>query len=149
MSAAESAFINQLIRSLRVTVPDVDPSTLVGLGAIEIRNDHFRNDQIPGIVVSHMHGIKVAIDIASWRADCFIPACQNNRSNHLRHTNSLRKPSYLSSLYRHRPRNTVSNRVWTTHEIRWLHRLNLMLSQMEIAFPLDGGKWVSIQLINS
>lgn len=63
--------------------------------------------------------------------------------------NSLRKFSYLSSLYRHRPRNTVSNRVWTTHEIRWLYRQNLKLSQMEVDFPLDGGKWVSIQLINS
>ena len=68
VSAAESAFVNQLIRSLRVTVPDVDPSTLIGLGATEIRNNHFRNDQIPGIVVSYMRGIKVALEIAAAAA---------------------------------------------------------------------------------
>ena len=68
MSAAESAFVNQLINSLRITVPDVDPSTVVGLGATEIRNHHFRDDQIPGILVSYMQGIKVAIEIAAAAA---------------------------------------------------------------------------------
>ena len=67
----------------------------------------------------------------------------------LRSQNSLRKFSYLSSLYRHRPRNTISNRVWTTQDIRWLYRQNLKLSQMEVDFPLDGGKWVCIQPISS
>ena len=51
-----------------MTVADVDPSTLVGLGATEIRNHHFRDDQIPGIIVSYMHGSKVTLEIAAAAA---------------------------------------------------------------------------------
>ena len=68
VSAAESAFVNQLIDSLRATNTDVDPSLVVGLGATEIRNGQFDSNQIAGIVVSYMKGIRVAIEIAAAAA---------------------------------------------------------------------------------
>ncbi|KAK4032620.1 putative efflux pump gsfJ [Parachaetomium inaequale] len=68
VSAAESAFVNQLIDSLRTLVPDIDPSVVIGLGATEIRNGAFRDDQIPGILASYMRGIKVALEIAATAA---------------------------------------------------------------------------------
>lgn len=63
VSAAQSAFINQLIRRLHTTVPGVNPHLVVTTGATELHNV-FTADQIPGVLIAYMDGIKAALAIS-------------------------------------------------------------------------------------
>jgi MFS transporter, DHA2 family, glioxin efflux transporter len=63
LSAAQSAFINKLVSVLPTSAPDVDPLAVIATGATELRNA-FPAEQVPGILVAYMAGIKVTFAIA-------------------------------------------------------------------------------------
>lgn len=63
ISAAQSGFATRLIGRLAVTAPDVNPAKVFATGATQIRNGTFPPEQIPGIVLAYMAGIKVTLAI--------------------------------------------------------------------------------------
>ena len=66
VGAAQSGFVNQLLSRLPSTAPKVNPAEVVAAGATELR-DVFPANQLDGILVAYMAGIKVtfAITIAA------------------------------------------------------------------------------------
>lgn len=64
LSAAQSAFVNKIATVLRSSTPDVDVATVIATGATEIRNV-FPADQVPGIVIAYMEGLRVTFAIAA------------------------------------------------------------------------------------
>ncbi|CAH0043364.1 unnamed protein product [Clonostachys solani] len=58
IAAAQSAFVNIMTSKLASTAPTVDPATVILTGSAEIRNV-FAPDQVPGIVLAYMSGLKV------------------------------------------------------------------------------------------
>ncbi|KAJ9138502.1 Efflux pump antibiotic resistance protein [Coniochaeta hoffmannii] len=67
LSAAQCAFVNQMLETLAVTAPDVDPAKLIATGVSEIR-DTFPAEQIPGILLAYMAGLRVPFAIATSTA---------------------------------------------------------------------------------
>ncbi|KAK4191252.1 major facilitator superfamily domain-containing protein [Podospora australis] len=63
VSAAQSAFVNQLVKTLAISAPDVEPMSVLGVGVTQIR-EFFPAEQVPGILIAYMVGIKTAIAIA-------------------------------------------------------------------------------------
>nr|POE74055.1 putative efflux pump gsfj [Quercus suber] len=72
-SAAQAGFINVMLNHLPTTAPGVNPLLVVGTGATNLRNV-FSEDQIPGILMAYMQGLKTsfAIGIASSGIAFFI-----------------------------------------------------------------------------
>ncbi|KAL8856751.1 MAG: hypothetical protein Q9178_006709 [Gyalolechia marmorata] len=66
VSAAQAAFVNVLIKVLPRSAPGLNPLAVVSTGATELRKV-FPADQIPGILVAYMRGLKIsfAISLAS------------------------------------------------------------------------------------
>ena len=66
ISAAQAALVNVLIKVLSHSAPDIDPVTVVNTGATDLRR-FFSADQVPGILVAYMRGLKIsfAIGLAS------------------------------------------------------------------------------------
>ncbi|UKZ81758.1 hypothetical protein TrVFT333_009531 [Trichoderma virens FT-333] len=66
VSAAQAGFVNVMINNLPRTAPGVNPALVVGTGATDLRRV-FSEDQIAGILVAYMQGLKAsfAIGIAS------------------------------------------------------------------------------------
>ena len=62
ISAAQSGFVNRMITTLAKTAPSVSPQMVIGTGATQIRNT-FSVNEVPGIVVAYMAGIKVTFAI--------------------------------------------------------------------------------------
>ncbi|OCK73020.1 MFS general substrate transporter [Lepidopterella palustris CBS 459.81] len=62
ISAAQSAFLNKLVSSLATNAPGVNPLLVVATGASEIRSV-FPSNQIPGIVLAYMDGIKASFAV--------------------------------------------------------------------------------------
>uniref|UniRef100_A0A8H7K8Y8 Major facilitator superfamily (MFS) profile domain-containing protein n=1 Tax=Bionectria ochroleuca TaxID=29856 RepID=A0A8H7K8Y8_BIOOC len=58
IAAAQSAFVNIMTGKLASTAPTVSPVTVILTGSAEIRNV-FAPDQVPGIVLAYMSGLKV------------------------------------------------------------------------------------------
>ena len=63
VSAAQSAFVNTMLNRLVTSAPTVNPLVVLGTGATQIRAV-FAADEIPGILVAYMAGIKTALAIA-------------------------------------------------------------------------------------
>jgi hypothetical protein len=63
VSAAQGAFINQLLLKLATTTPNIDSALLLATGASQLRSV-FTAEELPGILVAYMHGLKVAFAIA-------------------------------------------------------------------------------------
>lgn len=63
VSAAQSAFLNRLITTIASSAPNVNPAMVVGTGATEIRTV-FPPEDVPGILIAYMAGIKVALGIS-------------------------------------------------------------------------------------
>ncbi|KAK3997528.1 major facilitator superfamily-domain-containing protein [Cladorrhinum sp. PSN332] len=63
VSAAQSAFVNELVKRLATSAPDVNPFLVLGTGATQIRTV-FPPDQVPGILIAYMAGIKTSLAIA-------------------------------------------------------------------------------------
>lgn len=64
VSAAQSGFQNTLLQDLVKTSPDIDPFTVLAVGATELR-ETFTSAQIPGILESYMAGLQVTFIIAT------------------------------------------------------------------------------------
>lgn len=62
VSAAQAAFVNVLVKVLPRSAPGVDPAAVVGTGAMDLRK-FFSPDQVPGILVAYMRGLKIAFAI--------------------------------------------------------------------------------------
>jgi MFS transporter, DHA2 family, glioxin efflux transporter len=62
VSASHSAFVNVLVKVLPCSAPGVDPATVVNTGATDLRKV-FSADQVPGILVAYMRGLKIAFAI--------------------------------------------------------------------------------------
>ncbi|KUI52738.1 Putative HC-toxin efflux carrier TOXA [Cytospora mali] len=66
VSAAQSSFVNIIVKTIPYSAPGVNPATLLATGATELR-DVFTPEQVPGILVAYMRGLKIvfAISLAS------------------------------------------------------------------------------------
>ena len=62
VSAAQSAFVNVLIKTLPSTAPGIDPAIVILTGATDLRKA-FSPDVVPGILEAYMHGLKIAFAI--------------------------------------------------------------------------------------
>ncbi|KAL4990688.1 major facilitator superfamily-domain-containing protein [Aspergillus falconensis] len=67
LSAAQSAFNNQLLKELAATLPEVDPATALATGATQIRHA-FAPNQVPLVIDAYVVGLKAvfAIMIAAF-----------------------------------------------------------------------------------
>jgi EmrB/QacA subfamily drug resistance transporter len=74
VTAAQAAFVNRIIQTLPTSAPNVDPADVVATGATMIRTV-FPADQVPGIVVAYMDGIKVALGISIGGAGLGLVIC--------------------------------------------------------------------------
>lgn len=63
VSAAQSAFVNVLLKTLPFSAPDVNPFAVVVTGSTELRQV-FTPEQVPGILVAYMQGLKIAFSLA-------------------------------------------------------------------------------------
>lgn len=63
VTAAQSAFVNEMLATVRTTVPDIDPATIIVTGATEIRIK-FKANQIQKIVAAFMSGIRLSLALA-------------------------------------------------------------------------------------
>ncbi|KAF3771160.1 MFS general substrate transporter [Cryphonectria parasitica EP155] len=64
LSAAQSAFVNRLTSTLPTYAPGVNPALVVATGATELRSV-FPPDQLQGILLAYMEGIKASFAIAT------------------------------------------------------------------------------------
>ena len=62
VSAAQAAFVNVLVKDLPTQAPGVDLASVVSTGATDLRSV-FSADQVPGILVAYMSGLKIAFAI--------------------------------------------------------------------------------------
>jgi hypothetical protein len=63
VAAAQSAFVNQLLKVLIEKAPTVNPHQAISIGATEIRY-MFPAREIPGIIDAYMDGITVTLAIS-------------------------------------------------------------------------------------
>ncbi|EFQ35304.1 major facilitator superfamily transporter [Colletotrichum graminicola] len=83
VSAAQAAFVNTIIDTIPSSAPAVDPITVIDTGATQIRT-MFPADQVSGIVLAYMSGIKAAfaISIGATGLACIISLfCRWKRIN--------------------------------------------------------------------
>ena len=62
VSAAQSAFVNVLIKTLLTTAPGINPAVVVLTGATDLRQA-FSPDVLPRILEAYMHGLKIVFAI--------------------------------------------------------------------------------------
>ncbi|EOO00201.1 putative major facilitator superfamily transporter protein [Phaeoacremonium minimum UCRPA7] len=63
VSAAQSSFVNVLTKVLPHSAPNVNPMQVVLTGATELR-DVFTPEEIPGILVAYMRGLKISFALS-------------------------------------------------------------------------------------
>lgn len=63
ISAAQAAFANRLIINAAISAPTVSPALLLSTGATELKTV-FNADQLPGVLLSYMTGVKAAFAVA-------------------------------------------------------------------------------------
>ena len=59
VSSAQSGFVNRIITTLASSAPSVNPQMVIATGATNIRKV-FAPNEVPGIVIAYMAGLKVA-----------------------------------------------------------------------------------------
>ncbi|KAL4750022.1 hypothetical protein BDW72DRAFT_176708 [Aspergillus terricola var. indicus] len=62
LSAAQSAFNNQLLKELAATLPEIDPEIALATGATQIR-EAFPPNQVPLVISAYMAGLKAVFAI--------------------------------------------------------------------------------------
>ena len=72
VSAGQSAYTNRLLQEVPVLVPDVSPALVVATGATQLRTV-FSAEQLPGIVLAYMDGLKLAFILAIASAGVTLP----------------------------------------------------------------------------
>ncbi|PMD41759.1 MFS general substrate transporter [Hyaloscypha variabilis F] len=63
ISAAQAAFVNQILIKLRTSAPNISPVTLIATGATQLRAV-FTAQEIPGVLVAYMAGINAAFAVS-------------------------------------------------------------------------------------
>lgn len=63
-SAAQAAFVNQLLVKLPSSAPGIDPQLVINTGATQLR-DVFTAEQLPGIITAYVHGLKAVWGVAT------------------------------------------------------------------------------------
>lgn len=71
VQSAQSAFSNQLVKSLIKYVPNLNPASVVAIGATQIRTSFLASD-LPGILLAYMDGLKVGFILAIALAGCSV-----------------------------------------------------------------------------
>ncbi|KAK3207478.1 hypothetical protein GRF29_103g1161474 [Pseudopithomyces chartarum] len=72
VAAAQSGFVNQLLQNLARTAPSVNPALVVATGATDLHKV-FSGDELSGILVAYMAGIKVAFAVTIGAVGISIP----------------------------------------------------------------------------
>ncbi|KAI1347435.1 major facilitator superfamily domain-containing protein [Xylaria sp. FL0043] len=72
LAAAESAFANQLVVKLHETAPNIDPASVVNLGATQVRQT-FSGADLDAVLRSYAWGIKVAFAVTIAGAGITLP----------------------------------------------------------------------------
>ncbi|KAL8936671.1 MAG: hypothetical protein Q9211_004075 [Gyalolechia sp. 1 TL-2023] len=62
ISAAQSAFVNVLLKTLIHLAPNVNPALVVATGATDLRKA-FTPEQLPGVLEAYMRGLKISFAI--------------------------------------------------------------------------------------
>ncbi|KAF7504215.1 hypothetical protein GJ744_002588 [Endocarpon pusillum] len=62
ISAAQAAFANRLLARLVITAPTLDPGLVIATGATEL-NDYFNAEELDGIIIAYMAGLKITFAI--------------------------------------------------------------------------------------
>jgi MFS transporter, DHA2 family, glioxin efflux transporter len=63
ISVAQAIFANKLLHNLQVNVPEINPMTVIGLGATRFRGT-MPPAAIPGIVLSYMQSLHIVFAFA-------------------------------------------------------------------------------------
>ena len=63
ISAAQCGFNDQVIKELAKSLPEIDPATVLGIGATQIRVA-FTASQIPAVLAAYMSGLRAIFTIA-------------------------------------------------------------------------------------
>ncbi|OJJ05783.1 hypothetical protein ASPVEDRAFT_894952 [Aspergillus versicolor CBS 583.65] len=63
VSAAQAAFVNQILVNVPKVAPSVDPEGLVAVGVTSLR-DTYTADQMPGVLLAYMDGLKAAFAVS-------------------------------------------------------------------------------------
>ncbi|KAJ5451878.1 Major facilitator superfamily domain general substrate transporter [Penicillium cf. griseofulvum] len=66
-AAGQAAFINELLSHLATSAPQVDPELVSSTGAAQLR-DVFGPDDLPGILIAYMQGLKATFAVATTLA---------------------------------------------------------------------------------
>ena len=72
VSAGQTAWANRLLSRLPVTAPSVNPKLVVATGATQLRTV-FTEEQIPGILVAYMDGLKITFALVVALAGITVP----------------------------------------------------------------------------
>ncbi|MCJ1245267.1 hypothetical protein MMC30_002470 [Trapelia coarctata] len=86
ISAAQSAFVNTIIKSLSSTAPDINPLFVVATGATQIRNV-FPPQTVPAILRAYMSGLKNAFAIGIAAAAMMLLIAGINKWHNLKLVN--------------------------------------------------------------
>lgn len=62
VAAAQAALVNVLVKAPSHSAPGIHPVTVVNTGAMDLRRV-FSADQVPGILVAYMRGLKISFAI--------------------------------------------------------------------------------------
>jgi hypothetical protein len=72
VAAAQSGFVNQLLRKLGTTAASVNPALVVATGATDLHRV-FAEEELNGVLVAYMAGIKVAFAITIGAVGLSVP----------------------------------------------------------------------------
>jgi len=56
--------VNQLVAKLPFSAPNVDPKLVIATGATQLR-DVFTAEELPGIIIAYMHGLKAVFGVGT------------------------------------------------------------------------------------
>lgn len=90
ISAAQSAFTNTLIKSLKVNSPSISPMQVVSSGATDLRKS-FTTEELPGILQSYMDGLKKAWIIGVAMAAMMFLVSFGNKWHNLKEINAAKQ----------------------------------------------------------
>ena len=78
LAAAQCGFVNEILKRLPRTAPGVNPGLVVATGATELNNT-FSAEQLSGILLAYMKGIKLtfAITVAALGISFLISTTSN------------------------------------------------------------------------
>ncbi len=72
VSAANTAFTNRLISRVALTAPGVNPALVIATGATQLRGV-FTAEELPGILIAYMDGLRLAFALGIATAGVTLP----------------------------------------------------------------------------